>query len=67
MLVVMTVVRTAALKGAVMAVKLAVSRADAMVEMREGEKAEQTAALSVVLRVVRAKKTVCNLVATKAV
>ena len=63
----MTAVRTAALKGATMAGKLAVSRADAMVEMREREKAEQTAAQSVVLRVVWAKKTVGNLVATKAV
>ncbi len=64
---VMTVVMMAALKGVVMAVKLAVSRADAMVEMREGEKAEQTAAQSVVLRVEWVKKTVCNLVVTKAV
>ena len=63
----MTVVMMAALKGATMARKLAVSRADAMVEMREGEKAEQTAALSVVLRVVWVKKTVGNLVVTQAV
>ena len=64
---VMTAVMMAALKGATMAGKLAVSRADAMVEMREGEKAEQMAAQSAVLRVVWVKKTVGNLVVTMAV
>ena len=67
LLAVMTVVMMAALKGATMAEKLAVSRADAMVEMREGAKAEQMAAQSVVLRVVWAKKTVGNLVVTMVV